>query len=73
MRGYYGYKRRNRLPVFVIGLVILLGLGFAGMWGWMSYTSVRETPVTADTNAQNDDSSRKIDHLVASNDISEGQ
>ncbi len=73
MRGYYGYRRKNRLPVFVICLVILLILGFTGRWGWMAYRSNREAPVTVETNTIDDGSVRRIALLVASNDIFEEQ
>lgn len=68
MRGYYGYRRKNRLPVFVICIVILLGLGFTGRWGWVAYRSNREVPVEVEIKTI-DDGSGRIALLIASNDI----
>lgn len=69
MRGYYGYRRKNRLPLLLVIMAVLLVLGFAGKWGWSAFMSSRNTVDTSEVSSREEVLSKKISLMVASNDI----
>lgn len=73
MIDHYGYKRKNRLVVFLVAIVLVLIVGFSGI-GVHRYLSESKNAGEIETAAGIETKhARHIESLVASNDISPGQ
>lgn len=73
MRGYYGYRKKSRLPIILLCLAVLVALGFAGRWGWNKYMAGNDVSEIPESNTVEETHSERIGLMVTSNDISEDQ